>query len=156
MSRLSEISTYKNTILSKLIQNENIVKAIGNINSDFLNTSAISNPRELLFNNIYPFLYVPDSQEEQKCYITIKFKFKYSGNMYKVGNVCFYVFAHQDIQKTDYPWIRTDYVLNEIETLFNETRDLGIGELQFDDMDDIKVSSSHCGSYISYKNLSFN
>lgn len=156
MSRLSEISTYKNTILTKLIQNDNIVKAVGNVNSDFMDTASISNPRELLFKNIYPFLYVPDAEEEQKCYITMKFKFKRSGSYYKVGNIRFYVFAHQDILKTDYPWLRTDYILNEIETLFNETRELGIGELQFGDMDDMKVSSAHCGSYIEYVNLSFN
>ena len=64
MSRFSEISEYKNTILTKLIQNDNIVKAVGNINSDFLDTASISNPRELLFENIYPFLYVPDTETE--------------------------------------------------------------------------------------------
>ena len=156
MSRLSEISTYKNTILTKLIQSEDIVKAIGNVNPDFLDTPSVTNPRELLFKNIYPYLYVPDAQEEQKCYVTMKFKFQRSGNMFKVGKICFYVFAHQDIMKTEYPWIRTDFIINKIDEIFNETRDLGIGELQFGGMDDMKFSGAHSGGYIEYIDLSFN
>jgi len=156
MSRFSEISEYKNTILTKLIQNDNIVKAVGNVNSNFLDTASISNPRELLFENIYPFLYVPDTETEQKCYITMKFKFQRDSNVYKLGKVCFYVFAHQDILKTDYPWLRTDYIINQIDDTFNETRDLGIGEVQFGSMEDMKFSNTHSGSYVEYVNLSFN
>ena len=156
MGRLSEISVYKNTILTKLIENENIVKAIGNINSDFLDTPSITNPRELLFKNIFPFPYIPDAQEEQKCYITMKFKLQRSGNMFKLGEIFLYVFAHQDILKTEYPELRTDYILNELDEMFNETRDLGIGELQFGGMEDMKFSSVHSGSFIKYVNLSFN
>jgi hypothetical protein len=156
MSRLSEISTYKNTILTKLIENDNIVKAIGNINADFLDTSFTGNPRELLFKNIYPFPFVPDTEDEQKCYITMKFKYKPNGNMYKLGKISIYVFAHQDILKTSYPWLRTDFIINEIDKLFNETRELGIGELQFGGMEDMKFSQVHSGICIDYVNLSFN
>ena len=90
------------------------------------------------------------------CYITMKFKFQRSGNMYKLGKICFYVFAHQNILKTEYPWLRTDYILNELDEMFNETRDLGIGKLKVDGMDDVRFSGVHSGSYIEYVNLSFN
>lgn len=159
MSRLSEITTYKNTILTQLIQNDNIVKALGNVSPNFLDLPSITQPRDLLFKNIFPYAFIPDSQDIQNSYITAMFKFRNdtrSGNFYKLGCVGFYVFSHQDIIKTDYPWLRPDFIVGEIDMLFNESRDLGIGKLQFNRMEDVKLSNVHSGCYIEYSDMSFN
>jgi len=156
VSRLSEITTYKNTILTKLISNENIVKALGNNVANFLDVPFTANPRTLLFENIFPYAFVPDTQEDQQSYITIMFKFKKGKHYYKVGSIGFYVFSHKDILKTNYPWLRTDYIINQIDEIFNESKELGIGELQFNRMEDVKVSNVHSGCYIEYTDLSFN
>lgn len=139
-----------------LVSNDNIVKAIGNNQSDFLNHPSVL-PSSLMFNNIYPFLYVPEAQDEQKTYITIAFRnFRLDRTFYKIGNICFYVFSHYSLMQTDYGILRTDFIINQIDTIFNKTEQLGIGKLQFDKMDDIKISRFHIGSYIEYKDLSFN
>jgi len=156
MARLAEVTTYKNTILSNLIQNEDIVKALYSKEPNFLDSSTPVDAKSLLFTNIFPYAYIPNSQETQEAYITVLFKFRRYNNAIKVGRVCFYVFAHKDLLKTDYPWLRTDYIINKIEEMFNRSRDLGIGKLEFREMEDVKVSDYHSGSYIIYEDMSFN
>jgi hypothetical protein len=157
MSRLSEITKYKNTILAKLITNENIVKALGNIEANFLDVPVIPNPRTLLFKNIFPYAFVPETVEDQQAYITVMFKFKRAkSNYYKIGSIGFYIFAHKDILKTAYPWLRTDYIVNQIDEVFNQSQELGIGSLQFHRMEDVKVSNVHSGCYLEYADLSYN
>lgn len=157
MGRFSELSTYKNEILLKLISNTNIVKALGNGQSNFLDILPISNPTSLIYNNIFPYAYVPEAETDEKAYITIIFNnYKLDKTVYKIGNIGFYVFAHHSLMKTDYNVLRTDYILNQIDTLFNETHDLGIGKLLFSRMGDVKLSRYHFGSFIEYKDLSFN
>lgn len=159
MSRFSELSTYKNTILSKLITNDGLVRAIYHNESNFLDASLppITTPSSLIYKNIFPYAYIPEAQDEQKTYITVMFNnFQLDKAFYKVGNIGFYVFTHFSLMPTDYNVLRTDYILNQIDTLFNKTNDLGIGKLQFARMGDIKPSRVHFGSFIEYKDFSFN
>ena len=155
MSRLADITTHKNTILQALINDDNIVKALGTDTVDFLDQPSISDPRDLLFNNIFPYCYVAENQEDQKSYITIMFRYKKSGRAFKVGSIGFYIFAHHDLLKTSYPHMRTDFIVNQIDELFHETTTLGIGRLQFNKMEDIKVSKYHSGTYLEYTNMDF-
>lgn len=157
MGRFTELGTYKNEILLKLVSDENIVKALGNNTPNFKDLSPISNPNSLIYNNIYPYAYIPEAETDMKTYITIMFNnFKLDKTFYKVGNICFYVFSHFSLMQTNYNVLRTDYILNQIDELFNRTHDLGIGKLQFSRMGDIKVSKYHFGSFIEYKDFSFN
>ena len=63
--RLNEVPTYKNYILDTLLDNDNIVKALGNKESNFLDVASISRPKDLLFTQIYPWAFVPDPDDEQ-------------------------------------------------------------------------------------------
>jgi len=156
MSRLSDVTTHKNTILQALINDDNIVKALGTNTVDFLDQPSMTNPHELLFNNIFPYCYVPENQEDQKSYITVMFSYrKYGTRTYKVGKIGFYVMAHHNLLQTNYPHMRTDYIMNQIDRLFHEITTLGIGRLQFCKMDDIKVSKYHSGIYLEYTNMDF-
>ena len=158
MSRFSELGSYKNVIISKLISNTNLVKAIAHNEPNFLDVSLPPIvPTSLIYKNIFPYAYVPDVEVEVKTYITIMFNnFTLEKSFYKVGNIGFYVFSHFSILPTDYNVTRTDYILNQIDILFNKTHDLGIGGAQFSRMNDIKVDKYHFGSFIEYKDFSFN
>ena len=155
MSRLSEIPKYKNKILELLMGNDNIVKALGNNDINFLDTASISNPKDLLFENIFPYCFVPEPEDEQKTYITLMFQCRGGKFYYKIGTIGFYIFSHNDLLKTNYPEMRTDYIVNQIDTLFHENQNFGLGELQFSKRDDIKVTKYHSGIYLEYHNLSF-
>jgi hypothetical protein len=76
--------------------------------------------------------------------------------MYKVGVIRFYIFTHVNLLRTNYGVLRADYIANKIDEIFNQTRDLGIGKLQFEFMNDEKFTSSHYGLCLEYKNYDFN
>jgi hypothetical protein len=155
ISRLYEVSKHKNTIMQMLINDENIVKAIGNNESNFLDITYPNQTRELLFNNIFPYPFVPDIEDEQKTYITLSLQSRSGGKYYKVGSIIFYVFTHYNLLKTDYPEIRTDYLMHKIDSLFHESDAFGIGELQFVRQSDLLVTKSHYGVLIEYRDLAF-
>lgn len=158
MGRFSELGTYKSKIIQKLISDDNIVRAIGISQKNFLDKNITPpEPHSLIYNNIYPYAYIPEAEDLMKTYITIMFNnFQLNKTFYKVGDICFYVFCHFSLQETNYAILRSDYLINQIDEVFNRTHDLGIGSLQFNGMGDIKVSKYHFGSYIRYKDFSFN
>jgi len=157
MARFTELGEYKNTILSELVTNKNIVKALGNSESNFLDISPIDNPMSLIWNKIFPYSYVPEAQAEQKSYITVLFHgFRLVNGEFKAGYITFYVFCHHSLMRTSYSSLRTDMIVNYIDEIFNKTTNLGIGKLQFEKMDDIKIDSNHFGCAVTYKDYSFN
>lgn len=160
MSRLSELTSYRNIIISKLISNDNIIKAVGNNESNFLGVES-KDPSSLIYSNIFPYYYALSSlnqtNQEQKTFITMMFKnLRLENRIFKVSSICFYVFTHFLLMPTDYGSLRTDYILNQIDQTFNQTKELGIGELQFEKLDDMPFSPYHFGSAITYKDFSFN
>lgn len=155
MGRLKEIGAYKNKILELLINDDDIVKALGNNEDNYREVASISDPHDLLFNNIFPYCFVPENQEDQKTYITVVFRFKGGKYYFKMNSIGFYVFAHNDLLKTKYPEMRTDYIINQIDEIFHETQELGLGKLQFSKCEDVRISKYHSGMYLEYKDLSF-
>jgi len=161
----TELSVYKNTILEMLISNDNIVRAVANPTSNFLDEppidkqdikDLIDNPSDLLYQNIYPYSYIPETQDTQKTFITLKFgNYKYVNNYFKSGEICFYVFSHYKLLRTDYSTLRTDYIINEIHKIFNATDKLGINKLGFKTMSDFNPNTYLLGSYIVYDAIDF-
>jgi hypothetical protein len=76
--------------------------------------------------------------------------------MYKSGNIFIYVFTHKSLMKTDYGMSRTDFLINKIDEVFNQTRELGIGKLKFESISDFIINDTYLGTWIEYKNYDFN
>lgn len=156
MSRLAELGEYKNTILLKLINNDNLVRAVNNPESDFL-TNPVADPSSIIYSNLFPYKFVPDIQSGEKTFITMMFSdFQLVNTVYKSGCIWFYVFTHKNLMKTDYGILRSDYIINQIDEVMNQSRELGIGKLQFEGMSDFSVSEDYLGGWIKYKNYDFN
>ena len=159
MSRLKDISKYKHEILLKLISSENIVRALVNNQADFLNPAypLPENTATLIYNNIFPYRKIPDVTTVQKTYITTRFGgYRKVKNIYKTGTITFFIFTHTDLLRTDYGELRTDFIVSEIDQLFNDSRNFGIGRLEFDAMDELDINDSYTGMWIRFKLLEFN
>lgn len=97
---------------------------------------------QLVWQHVFPFRYVVDTQETQKSYITTAFEYESSDtpNVWKIGTVKFYLFCHKDIVKTDYGVLRYDYMLSRISMIMNNARfKTWFNRLEFVDMGDIIV-----------------
>lgn len=153
MSRFQELGQNKLLILTKLIENEDIVKCLINNNQDFLDTSIPSdfNYTSLIYNSIFPYRFIPSIQTDPKTFITLKFGYKPDGKTFKNGSIYFYVIAHNSLLRTDYGMLRYDFLINKIDELMNSSRGIGLGKLPFHDMDDFIVNENYSGAYIAYK-----
>lgn len=159
VGRFKELAEYKKKIMLSLISSENIVKAVGINNADFLDREFKGYSDDLLYNNIFPYVRVPDTNTTNKTFITMSFgRYKLINNSFKTGVITFYIFTHKDLMHTIYSTLRTDYILSEIDELLNQSRKLGIGKLQFKSMDDFVVSNNadYSGVIVSYEVLDWN
>ncbi|MCM3273903.1 hypothetical protein [Paenibacillus elgii] len=158
MARFNELSEYKFTIISRLLENEELSKAIYYNDTDFLGKPNVNDPTEkLVYNHIFPYRFIPDVNESKQTFITLSFrKFRLVNNHFKTGLIYVNVFTHRDLFKTDYGCTRIDFLTNKVDELLNQKRGIGIGQLEFVDMDEIVVNDKYQGNYICYKPVDFN
>jgi hypothetical protein len=157
MSRLEDLSNDKVTIMQRLIGSQNICKALYYADTNFLDQPDIQSPDELIYDKIYPYRYIPKVDEKKSSYITLSFRnYDLVDTSFKSGYIYINVLTHIDLIKTDYGWLRYDYILSEIDKLINMKNGIGIGKPQFHRMDELIVNDKYMGVYISYKLYEFN
>ena len=141
----------------KLTTNDNIVKCLVNNESNFLDIPLPIgfDVNSLIFDQIYPWRYVPPVEKLVNTFITMKFSYKPNGDKFKNGSVYFYIITHNSLMRTDYGSLRYDMLLNYIDEVFSGSRDLGLGKLPFYDMDEFVVNENYSGVYICYKSTEF-
>lgn len=138
-----------------LLTNEKIVKAIVNNNANFLDTPLPNNPITLLYDNIYPYKHTFNTIEEVKTFITMDFgEYKYINNKFQSGLVTFYTFSHKSIIRTDYG-LRYDFILKEINNLFNKQHSIGAFNLTLVGGGDFQVNHDYFGALVTYRFTDF-
>lgn len=141
------IKDYKSAISNKLIEDENLLKALVNNSSDFLSVPLPISPEESFYDYIYPYRKVDGILTDTKSYITMDFKgFKpNSANYLYSGYVNFYILCHESLVRTDYGQQRYDYIVDRIRNLFDHNKEIvGFGECIVTLIDDI---TSEDGKY---------
>lgn len=169
MSRFSELGKNKNAVMMKLLENDSIVKCLINNESNFLDAPIPDNfdRTSLIYSNIYPYKFIPETQDVAKTLITMKFGYKPNGVTIKNGSIYFYIIMHNSLLRTDYGSLRYDMLLSyidetfnspqdlELNDSFNSSRNLGFGQLPFYETDEFVVDKNWSGVYIAYKITDF-
>ncbi len=151
----AKLTDYKNNIAMNLLTNEKIIKAIVSNDSNFLDNPLPDNIVALLYNNIFPYKHTFDMIDEVKTFITMDFgEYKYVNNKFQSGLVTFYTFSHKSIIRTDYG-LRYDFILNEINNLFNKEYGIGAFNLTLVTGGDFQVNHDYFGSSAKYKFTDF-
>jgi len=157
LAKFEELSKYKNTIMLKLLESQNICKALFYNETNFLNKDDIEDTSILVYDNIYPHFFVPNVDDTAKTYLSIHFKrFRPISNVFKQGLIFISIFTHKSLFKTDYGVTRVDFLLNKIDEIMNKQRGFGLGKLELYEMDEFSVNNSYSGAYLSYKPVDFN
>lgn len=145
----------KTSIMKKIVSDQDLSKAIYYNETSFKSKPNIS-PELLLYNNIFPYFFIPDINEKQKTFVTLSFKnFSYRNNVFMGGNMQFNIFTHQSLYRTDYGELRTDYIVNKIHEMFNQTRGSWMGKLNLYSMDELIINPNFSGNYLVYKMIDF-
>lgn len=145
MANSREIIAYKQHIASLLINNEAIV--------DLINQEGIESPQDLIHNNIYEFIRIPEAPEEQKTYICIEVDVPevYSVNfLFKKLVIYIHVISHQGLMITDLGGARTDLLAAEIDTMLNGYRGIGQKPLELISNVAERVGEKHRGRVLTF------
>ena len=123
MANLDELFDYKNRLMQDLMTNKTIVSLI-NENVDFANAES------LIYKQVFPYEYIPDTVEEGHTFICIDV------DLLGIDNKTFYnpvlyiwEFTHKTKLRLPEGGVRTDKLASEIARAINGSRYYGLGEL---------------------------
>ena len=117
-----DIALTKRIIETVLCNDKDIIEVLDNPTLD----PAV--PEEYLYNNIYPFVRIPGTQDTSKnfiCYTVDDISESERNDRMKVQNIQFTIFVHKDLVKTKYGVARHDCIAYILRDLFNRSHLLG-------------------------------
>lgn len=142
-------------IISAILESDTLTKLLAYDSADALFKPSLSQEERdsLLYSRVYPYRFVPDPIETQGTFITIgasgfrrnQEEFKVYDD-YQAGEIYFYFFTHHDIMRTD-SGVRQDIILGEIDSIFDKSRGLGMGELKLRYVNEMWMHNNKFGGY---------
>lgn len=150
MALLKELTEYRQEIMKALCSDEEIVKLVTD------KADSLVPNRALMYKNIYPYAYTPDTVKETDTFICFRLTVpEVMNKTCKQMNITFYIFTHQNLIRTQ-DGLRPDLIGEAIERLFNGSLDLGLGRVKLEGMDDISPTTDYHGIALEYSVLEYN
>lgn len=152
---IKNITKWKQSILEKIVEDEELSKLL------FYNTpNALSLPkptseqRESLVNsNVMGYRFIPKVAEKAESWISISTSrfvpqegFRQFSDDYLMGFIFFYILVDTAIMETETGY-RQDLIAERIHSLFQESRDFGIGELRLESFVENWEHNNKLGGY---------
>lgn len=122
--QLNEFFDYKNRLVADMVTNPEIVS--------LLRDDAVENydPSALVYTQIFPFEYVPETLEHGQTYICCDVDVQKTSSKTFLSPVIYvWVFTHKSKLRLDKGGVRVDKLCSEIAKTLNGSRYYGLGEL---------------------------
>ena len=146
MANSLEIVRYKQQLTSLIINNEKIVKLI--------NEEDIENPEDLIYHNIYDFVRVPETIDEERTYICLKVdvpEVYRSSFLFKQLIITIYIISHQNQMITEYGGTRIDLISALVDKMLNGRKDIGKKKLELISNIEDGIGSKHRCRILKFK-----
>lgn len=146
MANSQEIVRYKQQLTSLIINNAAVVKLI--------NEPEITNPEDLIYHNIYDFVRIPETIDEEKTYICIKVDVPQvyrSSFLFKQLIISIYIISHQKQMITEYGGTRIDLISALLDKMLNGRKDIGKKKLELISNIEDSVGSKHRCRIMKFK-----
>ena len=141
MARTSPIIRYKRKLISSIVNSPNLISLI---NSDYIEDGECVDSEKLVYKQIFPFYYIPDTQKEAKSYVIMKVNgLGMKNKIYNKAEVIICVISHQDIMEMKTGETRIDSMGEMIEELFNGRDDFGFGEMELKFNHEDEINTNH-------------
>lgn len=153
MSKMQNLNTDMFIILNKLLANKNLCKLLAYTDSDPLSLNDVEQSKSLLFNNIYPFSFVPDVQSDPTTIINVifdNFTLVNSNNSYTTNLVVFNILCHQDLWLINNNQLRPFSIMSELDKIFNDVLCIGLQKLYLESANVIVANEKYSGYILSY------
>lgn len=135
MVNLSSINDNVLILFNKILENQDLLKAIGNTDKDFLN-QPVPDVESLLYKNITPFRFIDEAVENNDTYLNFIFRgFTRHSDRFMNGLIEFHIFVHKDNVVTK-NGLRHYLISNYIDSIFNGLQIKSLGLLEFDSLDE--------------------
>lgn len=148
--QLEEFFDYKNTCMEDLLTNEAIVKLV---NEDV----SLENAESLVYKQVFPFEFVPDTVEQGKTFICVDVDIqRVVGKTYFLPTMFVWVFTHKSLLKLPKGGVRTDKLCSEIAKKLNGSRFYGLGELELTSVKRFAPMTDFQGKVMTFTATDFN
>lgn len=150
MAKGTEIIDYKKRVLKDLLHNSDSSLSIDLVNAidpDFLGAED-----ELIYERIFPYLHIPNTQTETHSYITFKVEMprvSTKNYFFKDMLITINVIVHEGVMKMParYSATRADYIASIINRIFNGNKNYGTVPLEYvSDTEEVMLNKLHVRS----------
>lgn len=141
MAGTSPITRYKKKLISSIVLSPDLITLI---DDDYIEDGECINSDDLIYKQIFPYYYIPETQTEAKSYVIMKVNgLGIKNKIYNKVEVYICVISHQDIMKTKLGGTRIDLMSEIVEDLFNGRDDFGFGEMELISNIESEVNTNH-------------
>lgn len=148
---LEEFYDYKNQLIGDLLTNPDIVRLLDD------NCSATDNPKKLVYSQVFPFEYIPDTVEHGQTFICCDVDIQKSVNKTFLQPVIYvWVFSHKSKLCLQEGGVRTDKICSEIAKTINGSRFYGLGELDLYSAKRFAPITDYQGKVLTFHAKEFN
>lgn len=149
--QLEEFFDYKNRLVGDLVTNETIVSLLSN--SDTVQ----ANPASLIYSQIFPYEYVPNTIESANTFICCDVDIQKSMNKTFLMPVIYvWVFTHKSKMRLPEGGVRVDKLCSEIAKELNGSRYYGLGELDLYAVKRFAPMTDYQGKVMTFMATDFN
>lgn len=149
---LDEFYAYKNQLAKDLLNNENILK--------LLSPTGVpaERPKELMYAQVFPYEYMPDTVETANTYIFCDVDVSKSMDKTYLKPVLYiWILVHKSLLRLPGgAGVRTDAVAAEIVRAINGSRKYGLGELDFYSAKRFSPITDYQGKVLTFNAEEFN
>ena len=150
---LEEFYDYKNKMMDDLLTDPTIV---GLLNEDPQNI--VCNGESLIYDQVFPYEYVPETVEHAKTYICIDVDVENQdlSKTFLNGNIMVWVFTHKSLMRLPGGGVRVDKLCSEIDKKINGSREYGLGQLNLLSSKRFAIMTDYQGKVLTFYTTEFN
>lgn len=147
---LDEFYRYKQQLMEDLLTEESIVRLLDD-------DISMDRTGELVYSQVYPHEFIPDTIEEAKTYICCDVDVQKSLNKtYLSPAIYVWVFTHKSLLRLPQGGVRIDALANEIAEKMNGSRYYGMGELELYSVKRFSPMMEYYGKVLTFYTTEFN
>lgn len=148
---LDEFFNYKNKLMEDLLTNEEIVRLLDD------ECKIEDSPFSLIYKQVYPFEYVPDTVDVGQTFICCDVDIQKSlGKTFLTPYLYIWVFTHKSKLCLPEGGVRTDKICSEIAKTINGSRYYGLGELNLQAVKRFFPMEDYQGKVLTFQTQEFN
>lgn len=147
---IDALRKYRSVAMKKLYSSNTISNLINSTNPEKYRG------KDLVYKNIFPYAYVPDTTNTSKVFITIELGVpRVYNRTFKEMVMTVYIFGNQQVIETPNGLI-TDLLAEEVDKIFSGSSDFGLGNLELSSISDFTPIQRFHGIAMIYEATEFN